>query len=291
MKRTIILDSTQISDFLTCPMLWHLRHEEHLASKHGQSEPIRAGSFGHILLEHYYKNTVTQTSKAEAARLAIAHANSVAVEFNLQTDLYKLIINRFNMYWMRWSALRDITPNADDSGPLVERGFSYLLHEDQDIIFVLEGKIDVIGQYAGQPVFMDHKFQFRRRDLFRKRIQFRNYALVTGLTTGVINYIRLTKEISDTTFSRDVVTLMANEHEWWKSELINIFTQVALARGFGDYLRNWDSCEGKFGYPCDFTTSDGRLGICESMHDEQLVKYIKENQYITIQESERWKPW
>lgn len=302
MQQIVILDSTQISDFMTCPMLWHLKHVERLESPHGNKEPIQAGSYGHKMLENYYTNIHLGIQSA----LAAANGTS-SDEFNIPEELKETVRKRFQEYWMRYSALRDIVPitrkkytikiapnglpiDAFVDEPLVEQGFSYPLLDTKEFLFILEGKVDLIGTYGGQTVFMDHKFQFRERNLYQKRVQFRNYSLALKLNTGIVNYIRFHKKLQDNTFVRDVITLLGWELEWWREELIKIFKHVAKAKVSGTLENNWDACEGKYGYACNFTSSvkHGRLGICENQANTQLVTFIKSSHY---QKTPAWTPW
>lgn len=176
-------------------------------------------------------------------------------------------------------------PNAPVSvmepKPLVEQGFSYELLNDQDYLFVLEGRIDLIGTTSGQNCWMDHKFQGRKRDLYKKSIQFRNYSLVTDLSLGIINYIRLAKTIEKDTLQREIVSFPPWERKQWKSELIDIYKSIANDMDLGYFKKNRSSCAGKFGYACEYTK------ICEETN-LVTIEAIK-NQYY--KKRERWSPW
>lgn len=303
-RSVLIADSTQISAFLECPEYYNLRHKQNLGLDTEVDEPIMAGTFGHKLLDIYYANLHLGVDKA----VELAQSFEPPTEFNLSSDLINLIRERFNLYWMTYSK-KDIVPltkrvhqiviiKQSDSPPadieeyigypidkypniaLVEQGFSYELLNTSEYLFVLEGRIDLIGEINGTKLWSDHKFQFRKRDLYNKSIQFRNYSLVTDLSMGIINYIRLHKETSKDTLKRDLVTFSPAERRHWKQELIEIFIKMVKTVKSGSFERNRDSCPGKFGYKCEFTP------ICDEYDPLIQVEIKKRYKEIPI-----WKPW
>lgn len=173
----------------------------------------------------------------------------------------------------------------------VEVGFSHKLYEDDNRLYILEGRIDLIGQIANNcpDGWADHKFQMRQRDLYLKSIQFRNYALVTQKSIGVVNYIRFAKKVEkDVTFKRAIISFSRMEMESWKNQLTRIFHQVeAQVESWNKQedtiqTHNWSSCSGKYGYPCDYTD------LCENYMLPQLVQVNMDTKYKIRPE---WRPW
>lgn len=295
-RQVLILDSSQISTYLDCPQMHNLRYNENLTASGEVREDMAAGTYGHKLLEIYYKSLARGCPPNTAAAAAMHfHVND---DFPLSAERRKLVGERFNVYWMTYSH-QDITVamgnprysvsfdaagdliESFDPEPLVEQGFSYELLNDSSYLFVLEGRIDLLGRLASQTVWLDHKFQGRRHDLYKKSIQFRNYSLATNLTMGLVNYIRLSKEITKDTFVRDVVTFGANERRLWREELIEIYKKIAAEQASGHHTKNRASCSGKFSIPCEFTR------ICEE-YSLVTVDAIK-NTYF--KKREPWSPW
>lgn len=291
MRQTIIADSTRISTFLECPEKLNLGYIQNLTPSNQVDEDMAAGAYGHKLLEIYYKN------KNAGLQYALDQCSKfhLSKEFPLDQELRQLVADRFKFYWMAYSQNDYTTLNHSvkiikiDNGlpheyftqePLVEQGFSYPLLDTKEYLFVLEGRIDWIAQAQSMNLWIDHKFQFRRRDLYAKSIQFKNYSLATGLSVGVINYIRLHKKVEDKTLQRQTVSFSPLDMKCWREELIEIFIQMAKATKQG-YNKNWNSCSGKFGYPCQFTD------ICEE-HNLVTIKAIKSTKYV---KREEWKPW
>ncbi len=72
MQRTVALDSTQISSYLTCPMKWNLAHREHLQLADVSTDYFTKGSFFHKLLEFYYAAKIDgKKTPFEAAQIAV----------------------------------------------------------------------------------------------------------------------------------------------------------------------------------------------------------------------------
>jgi hypothetical protein len=317
-KQTLILDSTQIDAFLTCPQLWDYGQKQRLSPATGAptGEAMLMGTYGHKLLELYYKAKAEGKSQVQAIGAAEEfdpdretcecnkpefdeyHDFTTAIAerpldidikyhpfkpkpFPLEKPKRYEVLQRFREYSYTYTT-NDIEPL---SSAHVEVGFSHLLYEDSERVYILEGRIDNIGKISGQQVWQDHKFQLRARDLYKKSIQFRNYSLVMyetmGICTGIVNYIRLTKGITKDTFKRELTQFNGLELKLWKTELIVIFNKILDAQNSNGYKQNWSACSGKFGYPCDFTP------LCEE-YNADIVK-AKKQQLYTVREE--WKPW
>src|ERR1035441_9489440 len=75
-KCTIILDSSQISNFLECPMMWYYKNYIHLEPNfitQQSVEPMNAGSYGHHLLDIYYAQRRRGLSLNDAAATAFQY--------------------------------------------------------------------------------------------------------------------------------------------------------------------------------------------------------------------------
>jgi len=297
-KQVLILDSSQISTHYECAELWNLRYVENLTQFPAIDEPISAGTYGHKLLEIYYKNQFQGLAQAVKAALTYNIDEMDKADngkFPLSPEKRKLVRARFQDYWMKYSAQdyttltkREHIIKVDEQGnpyddypnmPIVEKGFSYALLDSHEYLFVLEGKIDWIAQTPIGIAFVDHKFQFRERNLYSKSIQFKNYALASGMRLGVINYIRLKQNLDEKTLVRQPITFDAMEMTYWKQELTESFIAIAKEIKTGNHPRNWDSCAGKFGYECEFTR------ICNA---NPTMRPIMKGSFL---KRKAWKPW
>jgi PD-(D/E)XK nuclease superfamily len=311
-KQVVILDSSQIDAYLTCPQMHNYNYTQSLVQAGTSSkkdEAMLMGTYGHKMLEIYYKclgRGKTPTNAIEAAEAfnpdnetctcghsEMDHLTTGCLQnkceckewkpqpFPLDVTVRSLVKQRFREYCWTYAA-NDFKPISDES---VELGFSYNLYEDDNYLFILEGRIDILGTIGGMPIFADHKFQLRARDLYKKSIQFRNYALASERSTGIINYIRLTKKVDNTTYKRDVTSFSRAELLDWKEQLIQIYYQIAedeiLIPLNKHIYKNYAACSGKFGYPCNYTQ------LCEEIDPK-----VRENKLVQLYtKRQEWKPW
>jgi hypothetical protein len=283
MKQTLVLDSSQLTEYFTCPQLWTYEHIDKITIATTVKDDLVMGAYGHKLLELYYKNLPEVPANIAAGRALDFDplASNEFRETGLSTERIKAIQERFNLYWMTY-CVRDVDVCIGQNGPLVEQGFSYELLNTDEYLFVLEGRIDLIAKMQGQMLFVDHKWQNRQHTLYKKSIQFKNYALATGCNLGIINYVRLHQQVTKDTLSRDLVSFSTLELKLWKEELIEMFRLVAseLSNG-GNTRKNWSACPGRFGYACQYTK------LCEESTPEVKAALIS----AFYKPKKEWKPW
>lgn len=324
-KIALVLDSTQISAFCECPRIWHYGYIKNYtiarAPKH-KSRPIVMGVLAHRYLELYYKALANGTSQTYAIDHALAFNHETVCECghtvkehqsvvfqgveesgcgvpSCDCDAYKhepfpleavdieLVRKRIREYVYRYSN-GDFRPLSPES---VELGFSHRLFESEDRIYILEGKIDVLGYLFQQQLgFVDHKSQLRQSDLYKKSIQFRNYALAADLRMGLINYIRFTKKADETTYHREIISFTKPELDWWAGRVIKIYDKIydmlmKANAADNDFWQsdesepNWSACSGKFGYNCEFTD------LCEE------PRLAETKGQMLYQIKKEWRPW
>lgn len=320
-KTILILDSSQIDTFLTCPTQWYYGCKRRLIPNNArENTPMDMGTYGHKLLEIIYKERAKGNSK-NAIDIAFAYdidketchcahgkeihaivadfekCRSVGcpcekfepIEFPLSAPDRAFVRDRVLDYTsFEGVSIPELIPTSPDH---VEVGFSHKLYEDDNRLFILEGRIDLLGQIANNcpEGWADHKFQSRERDLYLKSIQFRNYSMVTGLSIGVVNYIRFAKKIDkNKTFKRAIISFSRIEMDAWKDNLIRVFSKIedTLIQDNWydqtDAFRNRAACSGKFGYPCGYTT------LCENFFNPELIKIYEQSEY---KQKPEWRPW
>lgn len=313
-KIIITRDSTQITDFLTCQEYWKNRHKERLVpiradSSEGKSDAKTMGTFGHLLLERYYKamacgslqsaamaNALSfdpDIYKCECGHEAIHHIFSpfqcifdgcsclewIPKKLELDEPSRARVRNRLKDYWYTRSLGHDFIPDSPDS---IEVGFSELLYEDCERMYILEGRIDMLASLVGTKCVVDHKFQLRRKSLYTRAIQCRNYAMVTGRPLFIYNMIRLADKVDGQTFERPIGTFTSEYLKWWRLRLVEIFHKMYLAEVEGeDYERNEAMCTNKYGYECEYTP------LCDEINGEARSA----QQRTLYQIGEVWRPW
>lgn len=317
-KFTLVLDSSQISTYLECPMLWYYQNVKHLMPSFlsvQDTSPMNAGTYGHKLLDLYYRNRFRGLNLNDAAAAAFSYnPDTDSCECGCSLDSHKLIPllnirechrckhcynfkakpftldmqtriavqNRLREYFYTYQSNDFSIPSQE----YVEVGFSEPIFENDEDLFVLEGRIDLLPSLQGLDCIVDHKFQMRRHQLYSKSVQFRNYALVAKRKLLIINYIRLAKAASNENLVRELVNFTVPELLDWKQKLIHIFRRVKQtildAENGIQPVQNWSACPGRFNYQCNYTQ------LCEE--PQQAVRDLKEKQLYQINPNP-WRPW
>lgn len=320
-KFKLVLDSSQISQFLECPQKWSNYYEKRLRPlSYQQNESMNAGTYVHALLDRYYRMKFQGASKSDILTVLNAYKpdNDMCEcgcshefhctipgfeivecrrckkcmsfrphEFTLNPLLRGKVKVSMNLYVEHWWNKEDIMPLSEQH---VEVGFSECFYEDKENIFILEGRLDLIGKLQGLDCVMDHKSQSKSSQLYGKSIQFKNYLMASKLNTLIINYIRLhDKKDIEKSWQREVVTMNSIEVEAWRRRLTQVYFRIkanvqASQRG-SQYERNWNSCSGAWGgaeNACWYTQ------LCEEI-DPKVAKN-RESTLYKIDEAQ-WRPW
>lgn len=320
-KYTLVLDSSQISTFLECPELWNNQYKKRLVPvlrAADADEPMNAGTYGHALLDRYYVARAQGTSMNDAIEYALAFDPDIttcecgcATEYHKAVEAFQIyectkctkcvnfkarpfdlklstriqVQTRLREYFFNY-ANNDIYPISPAH---VEVGFSEPIYEDSENLFVLEGRIDLIGQLQGLNCIMDHKFQFKRHFIYPRSIQFKNYCLVTKCLMFMVNYIRLHKNPDQYTMQRVITSFTAPELIAWKKQLIEVFFSIKTAQLNETYTRHWNACKG-YGetYDMDKPKYCKYTQLCEEYNTE--MKKIKMDQLYQVSDK-IWRPW
>lgn len=331
-KFTLIADSTQLVTASQCPQKWLNHDVKHIEPvKFETEEAMSAGTYGHRLMDIYYRARVNHVPYKDSMELVYAydpdkdmcvcgcpkdlhqHVEALGIDeckrcrkclefrpvpFPLDSKDRVKIQRRFNEYTQKYLK-DDFMPLSENH---VEVGFSNTIFEDDENRFILEGRIDLIAKWQGLDVcFVDHKFQGVTTWLYPKNIQFKDYALATGITTGVINYVRLVdtktlkKDKLDTVLIREIVQFNQFEIAAWQKRVIEIFFKMKRtilahqAKNGAGVERNWASCAG------EWKTFDKNKPkycwynpLCEEI--DKNIADRKEKTLFKINENP-WRPW
>lgn len=330
-KFTLVLDSSQITDFLTCPQLWYYKYFKKLQPVSfvpGEFAAMNAGTYGHKLLDLFYSADPHEKLNTRIERCLAYNPDKDTCEcgcteewhktldampnvqecqrchkclkfrpkpFDLDVDTRCTVQNRFRDYIFCYQQRPDL-----DFQPLspkhVEVGFSDILYEDAENLFVLEGRMDMIANWQGLTCVVDHKFQMATHWLYPRSIQFKNYSYVAAKHVGtgaipllVINYVRLQKKITPDSLSRKMVTFTAPELHAWKNQVVKIYFDIKQAIQSNQFQQCWNACGG---YGKTYKESEPRYcwfgTLCEEPN--QMMKQNKINNLFQIKD-EVWKPW
>lgn len=292
-KQVIALDASKIRSVLTCEEQFKLHYVENLRktnlyldTKHRYADK---GTLVHELLAIFYTLRALQPKvdrwKHSRVTWNLFKKNKLIEKAGFDKEFEQLVYERF-MQYMAQHSLWDFVPLVKNGVVGVETPFAVRLYEDDDKIFILEGRIDLLGYDSRGNGFCDHKTQERIGNLYERKIQFLCYALASTFNHGTINYFGLAKDYkAGMTLRRKLLYIPQDHIDWWKDYLI---TQVYprmydLSYGIKKFARNPNACAGDFEkFQCPYTM------ICESFKDKERQELIKKQFYEVVP---RWSPW
>lgn len=319
-KFTLVQDSSQISAYFECPTKWNNHYNKRLEPlTFEEDEAMNSGTYGHKLLDIYYRYKAQNLGLNDIVERAFAYDPDKDVcecgcskdyhcplviapnieeckkckkctkfrahPFALSNKSRNLIRKRFRDYCAKYQR-DDIQPASEQ---YVEVGFSEPIYEDSENLFVLEGRIDVIGTIQGLKCFMDHKFQTKTHWLYPKSIQFKNYMLIAKVPMAVINYVRLQEKIQPDSLYRDIITLNQIELEAWRQRLVQIYFRIKKSLQSKEMEKDWSACSGyRLTYDKDKPQYCWYTNLCETI--DPKIAEAKEKQLFKVN-ANPWKPW
>jgi hypothetical protein len=301
-KYILTLDASQIKHFDGfCNLAWAYRYRENLQLSDQKTAAMDSGTLIHLLLEYYYNSLATSKDLWFSQNDAVSKFRQEAPWKKSNTifeDTYiEFLLKRFFQYVAYWEG-RELKPFLVNNIPATELGFSKILYEDSETIFVVEGKIDlvnIIQENSEERILAitDHKSQEREAHYYNFRPQMLTYAWAArdlGVQYGIINYFGLQKAYIDKkTFRRDTMRIPSFMLERWEQYMMQVFLKIMkLDQAAPDipseikYEKRLTSCAGAFEtHPCVYTQ------LCECSSKEQ-IENIKNFKFHKI---EKWQPW
>jgi hypothetical protein len=167
--------------------------------------------------------------------------------------------------------------NEDWTPIAIEHGFSKLLYEDDENLFVYEGRVDLVARDSkGQLLIIDHKTQSMTYSIYPFNNQIIGYLWATDATEFVYNYLVLTKEPQ---FRRAPHPFSPAQISAWKESTVKWFLRIKAAIQSAEFVPSLQ-CETKFG-KCQFTT------ICEQPN-EKIKQFIVGSNYKARKKYRSW---
>lgn len=292
-KYTLTLDASAINAYGKCPLMWAYINRENLALAAADTEAMDKGTLVHQILEIYYKlrakypneNRMVLTGRT----IDIFRRHEFTTKMGFPKDMETFITKRFTQYIMWWED-RDLIPAMNNGIPGVELGFSKVLYEDDKVLFVVEGKIDLVNQINHDAIAItDHKSQDRESHYYNFRPQMLTYAWAAEADYAILNYFGLQKELTKNSFRRDTMHIPLWMRQRWEFFMLTIFQEIAakdhLWRNTENefkFERNLTSCAGPFEtHPCQYTK------LCEISSDEMRAQV----KHFAYKKREEWRPW
>lgn len=284
MKQILALDSSQISTLIHCPFRWYLAYHKRLQKRHLKTDAWDRGTILHFLLQTFNNQIWGNNSIEGAVKYTFCQLKAQTIPAAIKEEI-PFLRQRFLEYTAHWE-IPQVASVKDTEGankPATEVGFSEIIYEDDEVIFILEGRIDLILHMGDKQIWRDYKTQSRKSELYPLSTQFRNYCFITGLP-GQIDYIGLQDKINPDTFRRShLITLTEGQKAQWLKYLKTIYYSVLSYKNTPtqppQYLGT--ACEGNYGIPCQFTK------VCEETNPRIQEGVIQ----IEYEVREKWEPW
>lgn len=306
-KTVIVLDSSRIKTHLECPEKFNISYRQHRrktwVTSQWKKDYSSQGTYVHTLLETYYNlralNPKMNSLEHGTAALNLFQSLKLAPKMKLPPEFETLVNVRFMQYVIK-NSLGDYNPLVRNGVPAHEVRFSIKLYEDESVIFILEGRIDLLCTVGIQgntvKAFIDHKTQERTSEMYEWTPQTLSYALATGFNYGGFNYFGLQQKYDEkTTLHRDFFFIPDWKIAHWKKYIIEeVYWRVYKETkntdvhesftGKDDYIwpQNWLTCAGPdLKRACEFSE------VCNAETPElrQLIK----RQFTHVVPA--WSPW
>jgi len=275
---TLRLDSHMLSDFQSCKQKGKLAAIDGWR-KNGDKQGLTRGTHWHMLMEfrgEFKRGELKDWSEVNSKAIAYLTGEGITGQDML------VYITKLNQYHARWNPVEDWQYTAN------EVGFSKVLWQNNDIRFVYDGKVDLIGKTGMLDFFADHKtqhprFSAERFDLFPHSNQFIGYAWATGIETLFIDYTVWSDpktKPNDRTFRRQLYKINRHVVAQWKEETIDEYWEILRHIRRNKFPLRRASCDGKYGI-CDFGP------ICAVPDERSKLVKLRTN----FTQEERWEPW
>lgn len=267
-KRIVHLTGSHLNEYQKCPTSYNHSMIENLRMLTTPSYFSR-GSFMHKVLEHYYRGKLLKKEgndkyknldHGQIISLAIEDARYYAVKESIDSPTVNEVLERLELYFKKYY--------SDGWEPLfVEQPFSKVLFEDERLLILYEGQIDlIVRNMSGSIIPVDHKGQSRKSTPIPFANQFTGYSWVTGSERFIVNQIGFQSSIKepDKLFRREELYIPFEKQEEWVEDSVRWVRRMLESKDTNYWSKNRTSCD-KYGR-CAY------LPICESVKaDRDLI--------------------
>ena len=247
------------------------------------------GTSVHALLDKYYHfkalNPTTSSYVAMDYSKTLFNESKLNYKLGFDKEWEEFLLQRFTEYVQFYQG-NDFKVAKTNLLTGTELGFSKILYENDKIVIIIEGRIDLLVEDSNFGLcFVDHKSQTKFSDLFDYKVQFTTYAWAAETKYGIINYFGLTQKFDGfNTFRRQVVQFQPHIIERWKTKVIEVALKIANNSESWEEVKfqNIDHCAGAFdSHPCQYW----QLCIAQN---QGIRESLKKSQFIA---GENWTPW
>ena len=273
-RTTLALDSHTVSNFMTCEQLYSFSTLKGFQPS-GLNFGLSRGTRMHNALYLFYKAKIARKPFKDCVAHGMRYLKWVG-RSAAPADFLQLVT--------KYSSYCGLYRNENIQPLAVEKGFSKILYQDKDYLFVYEGRIDFVGRFHNDPqrYWVDHKTEARKEELNPNSFQFLGYSWAMGTTCGLINYIGFQESLGLDSFRRTIVNHRRDLIEEWHKQMIDIYFRIARFHNQGHPVKNRKMCKPYMCRPCAFNE------VCAQTHPGKIQALLAKD--FTVR-SRPWKAW
>lgn len=274
-KRILALDSQVLDAIQKCGFFTFLNYVKNYRPNETIA-PMERGSLGHKMLEVYYKLLQEGKEWDEAVEKATVVGREYYQTLNLELETSEWIVKNFHDYtvYYKFDGMRILG---------VEESFSFIIHEDDELVIVYEGKIDLHAELPVLGVSLyDHKWRAVKANYIGLDNQLLGYSVATNSNLVYVNEVGLQKSYPpEKRFRRVPIPIGDGVKERW------LKNTIMWAKILDHSIQNnvWPQSHLKTP-PLGITqcVSCQYNRICNSENDEEMLRKIQDHFHI----GERW---
>lgn len=240
-KKIVSLDSQWFNGIQNCPQKLKYQLLDGLRP-HTMPAPLERGSLLHHIFDLYYRGRMEGIrNHKDLLHAALESGEKFAIDTDLPSEEVREV--------MKASADNLNFHQHDGWVPLaVEQPFSYTLYEDDNLMIVSTGVIDLVVDIRGAGItVVDHKSSKRASTPSPLSNQFMNYCYGTRTNRAVVNQVGFQKTVpAEQKFKRVVLSYTNSNLEEWRNNTV-FWVKFGLGcQDSGNFPMNFTSCD-KYG--------------------------------------------
>lgn len=237
------------------------------------------GDLLHQMLAEYYilrkfrgRWNINKKTHADIVEICTKVGRRAAVKMSLEVQVVEEVITTFRQY---------CTYTANDGWDRIiatESVASKIMYEDEEMIILYQGKIDLLFELTGNHLMpVDHKSSSRRGRPHYLSNQFQGYCWLLGVNNIIINKIGFQKTLKDNErFERHTLSYPPELLEEWKENAIYWIKKYIAESESSFWPPNYTSCDKYSG--CQYEE------ICRQTSDARKYKLIQ----LFQERKEKW---
>lgn len=267
-RLVLTISPSSLNEFQLCPRRYFY-YKEYEPVGPLRADALDLGSVGHKALEVFYLSDEAHDVRVHKA---CEEARRAGLETQLAIEDIEHLIETIKLY-LEYRKGEDLQVHA------VEAPFSKLLHEDDKVVILLEGRQDLIATWMGQRSIFDHKFVKQNRTTLPLSNQNLAYAFATGIKRVVINKVGLQKTLKPhERFVREPFTYEPSQLAEWHHSTVSHWMNLLIH--YMEQEKELNNGSRASAWPMNFTSCDKFSGcsfakfVCSSLPETRESKLL-----------------